>query len=86
MHRQIKHCNRIFEGLSAKEAIPKGSHSRETSAQNAGCLYEKKKRKPKLSNSDLIKFLTDDNINKHYFLVIINMHHERQLSNNYYSC
>ena len=37
---------------------------------------KEKKRKPNLSNSDLIKFLTDDNINKHYFLVIINMHHE----------
>ena len=43
MHRQIKHCNRIFEGLSAKEAIPKGSHSRERSAQKVGCLYEKRK-------------------------------------------
>ena len=28
MHRQIKYRNRIIEGLSAKEAIPKGSHSR----------------------------------------------------------
>ena len=85
MHRQIKHCNRIFKESSAKEATPKGSHSRETSAQKAVCLYEK--RKENLSNSDLIKFLTDDNINKHYFLVTINMHHERrQLSNNYYSC
>ena len=84
MHRQIKHRNRIIEGLSAKEAIPKGSHSRQTSHQKVGCLYEK--RKPNSGNSDLIKFLTDDNSNKHYFLVIINMHHERQLSNNYYSC
>lgn len=50
-------------------------------------LIREKKRKENLSNSDLIKFLTDDNINKHYFLVTINMHHERrQLSNNYYSC
>ena len=76
MHRQIKHCNRIIEGLSAKEAIPKGSHSRWTSAQQVECLYEKRKEKKRnLSNSDLIKFLADDNINKHYFLVIINMHH-----------
>ena len=80
MHRQIKHRNRIIEGLSAKEAIPKGSHSRWTSAQQVECLCEKekkrkKKRKPNQSNSDLIKFLADDNINKHYFLVIINMHH-----------
>ena len=46
-------------------------------------LIGEKKRKPKLSNSDLIKFLTDDNINKHYFHVTINMHHERrQLRNN----
>ena len=43
MRRQIKHCNRIFEGLSAKEAIPKRSHSRETSAQKVGFLYEKRK-------------------------------------------
>ena len=43
MHRQIKHCNRIIEGLGAKEAIPKGSHSREKSAQKVGCLYEKRK-------------------------------------------
>ena len=43
MHRQIKRCNGIFEGLNAKEAIPKGSHSRETSAQKARCLYEKGK-------------------------------------------
>ena len=50
-------------------------------------IRKEKKRKENLSNSDLIKFLTDDNINKHYFLVTINMHHERrQLSNNYYSC
>ena len=80
MHRQIKHCNRIIEGLSAKEAIPKGSHSRWTSAQQVECLCEKekkrkKKRKPNQSNSDLIKFLADDNITKHYFLVIIKMHH-----------
>ena len=45
MHRQIKHCNRIIEGLSAKEAIPKGSHSRKTSAQQVECLYEKRKEK-----------------------------------------
>ena len=84
MHRQIKHCKRLFKESSAKEAIPKGSRSRETSAPKAGCLYEK--RKENLSNSDLIKFLTDDNINKHYFLATINMHHERrQLSSNYYS-
>ena len=38
-------------------------------------VRKEKKRKPNLSNSDLIKFLADDNINKHYFLVIINMHH-----------
>ena len=38
-------------------------------------LMWEKKRKENLSNSDLIKFLVDDNINKHYFLVIINMHH-----------
>ena len=78
MHRQIKHCNRVIEGLSAKEAIPKGSHSRQTSAQQVECLCEKrkeKKTKPNQSNSDLIKFLADDNINKHYFLVIIKMHH-----------
>ena len=43
MHRQIKHRNRIIEGLSAKEAIPKGSHSRYTSNQKVGCLYEKRK-------------------------------------------
>ena len=43
--------------------------------------HKRKKTDPNLSNSDLIKFLTDDNINKHYFLVIINMHHwRRQLS------
>ena len=78
MHRQIKYRNRVIEGLSAKEAIPKGSHSRWTSAQQVECLCEKrkeKKRKPNQSNSDLIKFLADDNINKHYFLVIIKMHH-----------
>ena len=45
MHRQIKHCNRIIEGLSAKEAIPKGSHSRWTSAQQVECLCEKRKEK-----------------------------------------
>ena len=38
-------------------------------------VRKEKKRKENLSNSDLIKFLVDDNINKHYFLVIINMHH-----------
>ena len=43
MHRQIKHCNRIFKESNAKEDIPKGSHSKETSAQKAGCLYEKRK-------------------------------------------
>ena len=47
MHRQIKHCNRIIEGLSAKEAIPKGSHSRKTSAQQVECLCEKRKEKKK---------------------------------------
>ena len=74
MHRQIKHCNRIIEGLSAKEAISKGSHSRETSAQKWDA-YMRKKRKPNPSNSDLMKLLTDDDINKHYFLVTINMQH-----------
>ena len=38
-------------------------------------VRKEKKTKPNVSNSDLIKFLADDNINKHYFLVIINMHH-----------
>ena len=48
MHRQIKHCNRIIEGLSAKEAISKGSHSRETSAQRWDAYMKKeKKTKPK---------------------------------------
>ena len=44
---------------------------------NAYMRKEKKRKEKKrnLSNSDLIKFLADDNINKHYFLVIINMHH-----------
>ena len=47
MRRQIKHCNRIFEGLSAKEAIPKGSHSRETSAKKWDA-YMRKEKKTKL--------------------------------------
>ena len=48
MHRQIKHCNRIIEGLSEKEAISKGSHSRETSAQKWDAYMRKeKKTKPK---------------------------------------
>ena len=43
-------------------------------------LRKEKRRKANLSNWDLIKFLTDEKINKHSFLVI-NMHHEkRQLS------
>ena len=41
-----------------------------------------KKRKPTLSNSDLIKFLTDDNINRYYFLLINNMLHWRRQLNN----
>ena len=36
---------------------------------------KRKEKKTKPKNSDLIKFLTDDNITTHYFLVIINMHH-----------
>ena len=64
-----------------KDLIPKRHLPKKQDA------YMEKKRKPNLSNSDLIKFLTDDNVNKHYFLVTINVHHERrQLSNNYYSC
>ena len=70
MHRQIKHCDRVFEGLSAKEAIPKGFHSRETSAQKVRCLYMRKEKKTKL-NSNLIKFLTDNNTNSITFLSLL---------------
>ena len=37
MHRQIKHCNRIIEGLSAKE-------------EQVECLCEKRKEKKRKEN------------------------------------
>ena len=36
-------------------------------------MWEKKRKEKKTKPK--IKFLADNNINKHYFLVIINMHH-----------
>ena len=65
MYRQIKHCNRIIEGLSSKEAIPNDLILERHLPKGGVLIWEKNENQTQ----------GDDNINKHCFLVITNMHH-----------